>query len=72
LLFFPSVGGAGGELLALEMVALEIRRMRLARATADDAQWLSDTITRISRRFGTTVALTEAGVLRWRRPQASA
>ncbi|MGE0361401.1 MAG: CapA family protein [Vicinamibacterales bacterium] len=72
LLFFPSVSGVSGALLALEMVALQVRRMRLARATAEDARWLSDTVNRTSRPFGTTVALTAAGVLRWHRPQASA
>jgi poly-gamma-glutamate synthesis protein (capsule biosynthesis protein) len=70
LLFFPSVSASNGELVALEMVALQVRRMRLVRATAADARWLSDTVNRISRPFGTVVAPTEAGVLRWQRPLA--
>jgi poly-gamma-glutamate synthesis protein (capsule biosynthesis protein) len=54
------------------MTPLQIRHIRLGRASADDARWLSDQINEISRAFGTRVTLTQHGVLRWRENDAAA
>jgi poly-gamma-glutamate capsule biosynthesis protein CapA/YwtB (metallophosphatase superfamily) len=66
LMFFPSVSPKNGQLLTLEMTPLQIRHMRLNRASVADAGWICDTLNRISRAFGTDVGLTEHGTLRWR------
>jgi poly-gamma-glutamate synthesis protein (capsule biosynthesis protein) len=65
LMFFPSFSPQSGRLLTLEMTPLQIEHMRLNRASAADAQWICDTVNRISRAFGTETVLTEHGVLRW-------
>ena len=72
LMFFPTVGPSAGHLLALEMMPMQIRRMRLSRASADDTRWICDTVNEISREFGTAVTLTEHGALRWSRVDGSA
>lgn len=64
LMFFPALSARTGQLLTLEMTPLQIRRMRLNRASADDAQWMCATVNDISRAFGTRLTLTEDGVLR--------
>lgn len=70
LMFFPSVSRQTGRLLTLEMVPLQIRHMRLNRASPADADWICDTVNTISRAFGTEVAPAEHGTLRWRQTQA--
>lgn len=64
LMFFPSIGQQNGRLLTLEMTPLQIRHMRLNRASLADAEWICDTVDRISRPFGARAALTEHGALR--------
>jgi poly-gamma-glutamate synthesis protein (capsule biosynthesis protein) len=65
LMFFPSLSPQTGRLLALEMTPLQIRHMRLNRASADDARWIWRTVNENSRAFGTKVVLTEQGTLHW-------
>ena len=72
LMFFPSLSARTGQLLALEMTPLQIRRLRLNRASADDARWICETVNRISGAFGTHVTLTEQGALRWSPSHATA
>lgn len=67
LMFFPSVSPQDGQLLTLEMTPLQIRHLRLNRASLADAGWICDTVNTISRAFGTHVMLTEHGTLRLRR-----
>jgi poly-gamma-glutamate synthesis protein (capsule biosynthesis protein) len=64
LMLFPSLSAHTGQLAMLEMTPLQIRRMRLNRASATDIQWICDTMNTISRRFGTHVDLTEYGTVR--------
>ena len=64
LMFFPSLSPHRGQLLALEMVPMQIRHMRLNRASADDTQWIRGKMNEIGRAFGTEVMLTEHGGLR--------
>ncbi|HEY5148321.1 MAG TPA: CapA family protein [Mycobacterium sp.] len=56
LLYLISIDPGRGDLAALQMVPLRVRRMRLERAARTDAEWLRATIEHISRRFGTHVA----------------
>jgi poly-gamma-glutamate synthesis protein (capsule biosynthesis protein) len=64
LMYFPSLSRHTGQLLALEMTPLQIRRMRLNRASAADTQWLCARVNEIGRAFGTVVTVTEQGTLR--------
>lgn len=52
-----------GDLLGLELTPLAIRRFRLNRATAADAQWLGETLGRESARFGVSFRLVKSGRL---------
>ncbi|HEY5618620.1 MAG TPA: hypothetical protein VIK60_11810 [Vicinamibacterales bacterium] len=45
------------------MTPLQIRRLRLNRATAEDARWVSDTLNRINGPFGVRVELGSDGTL---------
>ncbi len=56
LLYLASLDAASGELVALQMIPLHVRRMRLELASRADAEWLRTTMAHISRRFGTRVA----------------
>jgi poly-gamma-glutamate capsule biosynthesis protein CapA/YwtB (metallophosphatase superfamily) len=47
LMYFATLG-PGGRLLALRMVPLKIRKLRLERATRADAAWLKATLERVS------------------------
>jgi poly-gamma-glutamate synthesis protein (capsule biosynthesis protein) len=72
LMFFPSLSPQTGQLEVLEMTPLQIRHMRLNRASAADRRWLCDTVNEMSRAFGTQVTLTERAVLHWSRHHAAA
>jgi poly-gamma-glutamate synthesis protein (capsule biosynthesis protein) len=69
VMFFPSLSPQTGRLLALDMTPMQIRHIRLNRASAADTKWLGDKVNEISRAFGTHVTLTEHGALRWRADQ---
>jgi poly-gamma-glutamate synthesis protein (capsule biosynthesis protein) len=45
------------------MTPMQIRKMRLNRASPRDAHWLRDTLCRISVAFGTHVELADDGSL---------
>ena len=68
LMYFPTFDVQSGQLLALEMRALEIRRFRLNRASQDDARWLADVLERESRPLGARVAIVSGNKLKveWR------
>jgi poly-gamma-glutamate synthesis protein (capsule biosynthesis protein) len=66
LMYFPSFGPQAG-LQRLEMTPMQIRRMRLNRASQDDIRWLWRTVNEISRTFGTGVTMTEHSSLCWTR-----
>lgn len=63
LMYFATLHARTGELVALEMVPLLARRMRLVRATAADAAWIAGTL---SGPFDAEVAATPEGVLQLR------
>lgn len=55
LLYLTRTDPANGELVSLTMIPLRVRRMRLERASHDEAEWLRSTIEHASRRFGIRV-----------------
>ena len=63
LLYFASIECETGNLSALQMVPMRMRRMRLEGVPDDDAEWLRSTVEQISSRFGTRVNTTADGVL---------
>jgi poly-gamma-glutamate capsule biosynthesis protein CapA/YwtB (metallophosphatase superfamily) len=63
LMFFPSVDPATGRLLSLRMTPLQIRKLRLNRASTADSHWLCTTLNRISAPSGARVDVTPDGAL---------
>jgi poly-gamma-glutamate synthesis protein (capsule biosynthesis protein) len=55
LLYLASIDPDSGRLDTLRMTPMRARRLRLDRASRDDAAWLHDTIQKISRPFGTRI-----------------
>jgi poly-gamma-glutamate synthesis protein (capsule biosynthesis protein) len=64
LMYFPVVRAADGTLAGLDMVPLQIRRMRLHHASPADASWLADTLNREGHRFGTRISIGPNHVLK--------
>lgn len=67
IMYFPTLETATGRLVGLEMVPVQMRRFRLCRAGEEGVCWLRETLSRISRPFGCSVAVARPGVLalRW-------
>lgn len=61
LMYFPRL--EGGRLVELRMQPMRVRKLRLERASAAEAAWLAETLSRVSRPFGTEVASAEQGSL---------
>ena len=53
LLYVASVAADRGDLVALQLIPLRVRQMRLQRAARSEADWLRTTVEHTSRRFGT-------------------
>ena len=68
LLYFANIDPARGTLLRLDMVPMRLRRMRLGRASAQDAAWLRDTLDRESAKLGCRVIMNpdRSMALRWK------
>lgn len=64
LMYFPTLRIDNGALVSLEMVPLQIRNMRLNRASHEDAEWLARTLDREGNGLNTRVRLGSDGVLR--------
>ena len=62
-MYFADVELGTGGLRALRLVPLRIRRFRLERAAAADADWLADVLSRESRPFGVRLAREPTGTL---------
>ncbi|HKC85162.1 MAG TPA: CapA family protein, partial [Blastocatellia bacterium] len=67
LMYFATINPAGGDLVQLRMTPMQIRKMRLNRATPRDAEWLTERLARINMGFGSSVEGAEDGslLLRW-------
>jgi poly-gamma-glutamate synthesis protein (capsule biosynthesis protein) len=69
LMYFADVDPASGDLIALEMVPLQIRRFQLVRASDADIVWTQQTLDRECQKFGGHVTKTSAGRLALSWPQ---
>ena len=67
LMYFPTVRIDDGTLVNLEMVPLQIRNMRLHRASRADAKWLAGTLEREGKALKTHVRVGANDVLRLER-----
>jgi poly-gamma-glutamate capsule biosynthesis protein CapA/YwtB (metallophosphatase superfamily) len=63
LMYFASVAPASADLVALDMVPLQIRRFQLIHPSREDIDWLQQTLDRESRQFGAHIRLTPEGTL---------
>ncbi len=63
LMYFADLDGASGDLVALELVPLHMRRLRLERASSADADWLAHTLDRESAPLGVRVQRQAEGTL---------
>ncbi|MBI2186434.1 MAG: CapA family protein [Acidobacteria bacterium] len=63
LMFFPTVDPATGRLSMLRMTPLQTRKLRLNRASIEDARWLCTTLNRVRGPFGARIGLTPDGAL---------
>lgn len=63
LLYFPRLDASTGELLDLRMVPMRVRRMRLEHASDEDAAWLAQKLSDISRPYGSRIARSAEGNL---------
>lgn len=66
LMYFADVDAASGELAALQLVPLQMRRFRLSRPSLDDCHWLQRRVEREVNRFGAHIdaASPERWILR--------
>jgi poly-gamma-glutamate synthesis protein (capsule biosynthesis protein) len=67
LMYFATLSAATAELTALQMTPMQIRKMTLNKPSYADAEWLRDTLERVSASYGAHVGLTADGTLsvRW-------
>jgi poly-gamma-glutamate synthesis protein (capsule biosynthesis protein) len=63
-MYFPTIRKDDGTLVSLEMVPLQIRKMRLNRVSRADAEWLASTLNREGEPLGTRIRLGTDDVLR--------
>jgi poly-gamma-glutamate capsule biosynthesis protein CapA/YwtB (metallophosphatase superfamily) len=69
LMYLIELDSWSGELIAAQLVPLQMRRFRLERASAPDAKWLCSLLNELGERFGTGTRLEENNslMLQWRR-----
>lgn len=67
-MYFVEIDPTSGDVVALEMTPLRIRRFQLTWPSNDDVEWLRRTLDRESRKFGATVEPRPGGrfALSWR------
>ena len=63
LMYLLSLAPAGGELAGLRMIPMQMRQMRLSRASAADARWLWGMLNEVSRPYGTRIEVEPDGEL---------
>lgn len=68
LMYFAAISPADGVLVGLELVPMQMRRLRLNRPSPADAAWLHDVMGRECSRFGSRIERDrESLTLHWRR-----
>lgn len=67
LAYFAELERSSGALVSLVMQPLRMRKLRLERASREDAEWLAARLDRVCERFGSRVVLTDDDrlALRW-------
>jgi poly-gamma-glutamate synthesis protein (capsule biosynthesis protein) len=67
LMYFATLDSSTGNLVDLQMVAMQIRRFQTQRASRADTRWLGDTLNREGRSFGTRVMMHSDNrlILQW-------
>jgi poly-gamma-glutamate synthesis protein (capsule biosynthesis protein) len=68
LLYLPTLDSRVGELRELRLVPMQVRQMRLVRASASDTRWLCEVLNRISDPFRTRFDQEPDGTIALRRP----
>nr|WP_226377319.1 MULTISPECIES: CapA family protein [Burkholderia] len=63
LMYFPVLDADSGALVEMSAVPMQIRNLRLQRASAEGRTWLHAVLERESRRFGTHVSACDADVM---------
>lgn len=63
LMYFADIDPVSGELVALEIVPLQIRQFRLARPSREDSDWVRQTLDRESQKFGAGIVQRSDGRL---------
>ena len=66
LMYFVTVNPSNGKLSHLKMIATQMRRFRVNRASIEDTLWLKDILNREGRRLGTRVIVDNNNVLQMR------
>ncbi|MGD8606630.1 MAG: CapA family protein [Myxococcales bacterium] len=64
LMYFPTLDVTKRNLIRLEIVPLQMKRLRLHRPSNEDARWVCEVLARESKHLGTTVTLADDGTLR--------
>lgn len=67
LMYFATLSAATGELTALQMTPMQIKKLKLNKPSETDAKWLREILERVSALYGTHVDLmpNETLTLRW-------
>jgi poly-gamma-glutamate synthesis protein (capsule biosynthesis protein) len=63
LMYFCDIDLVSGDIAALEIVPLQIRKFQLINPSSRDVDWMRDTLDRESRRFGSAVVSRSVGRL---------
>ena len=62
-MYFPTVDTSTGRLKQFRLVPMQIRRMKLNRASRADAEWLGEVLNRESGQFGVQLEIDGKGDL---------
>ena len=67
LMYFATLDSSTGNLLDLQMAAMQIRRFQIQRASQADTRWLGDTLNREGQAFGTRIMMDTGNrlILQW-------
>lgn len=63
LMYFPEIDPTTGNLRAMKLYPMQIRKMKLNRAGNDEAIWLMDMLNREGKELGTSVEMNDDGSL---------